>query len=73
MTVIGETFWIGAYGIFVPMHIKSVLAEDGYNIIYRDGGSTNLYKFNPEPMNENIYKSKYAYFDNTVNRWYFIG
>lgn len=73
MTVIGETFWIGAYGVLVPMHIKSVPAEDGFNIIYRDGGSTNLYKFSYELMNENIYKSKYAYFDNINRRWYFIG
>ncbi|AGF84968.1 hypothetical protein QJ854_gp814 [Moumouvirus goulette] len=73
MTVIGETYWIGAYGILVPMNVKSVPAEDGYNTIYRDGGITNLYKFYPDLMNENIYKNKYAYFDSTHCRWYFLG
>ncbi len=59
-------YWIGPFGIFVPVAIKSVASEDRVNRLYRmfvDGkyvlASTHILP-NEENYTEAEYKSKYA-------------
>lgn len=58
----------GSYGILVPNEIDCVVAEDGYNYMYKDGSITERICHNPFPMNDKIYKQKYAKEDN--GKWY---
>lgn len=36
-------FWTGPYGVRVPMHLDSVVADDGGNTLYRDGSVTEMF------------------------------
>lgn len=42
-----KSYWIGPYGVRVPMNIKEVYEADGYNKIGRDGGCTLMGVLNP--------------------------
>ena len=58
--VIQCNYWEGPYGVRVHNSITDVVADDGYNTMYKDGGQTERWKINAEPMNETIYRSTYA-------------
>ncbi|AVG45816.1 hypothetical protein [Acanthamoeba polyphaga mimivirus] len=73
----GISFWIGPYGIRIPIDIKFVLAEDGLNYMYRDGWTTDIYiniwqmDTYGRQMNEKIYKKKYAKYNPSDKCWYY--
>ena len=37
-----EGFWVGPFGMLVSNDIKHVIAEDGFNLCHKSGGSTEL-------------------------------
>lgn len=63
-----SSHWVGPYGILVPNNIFTVYAEDGSNIIGRDGDITEMVSINN--VSEEEYKEKYATFDSSTNNWY---
>lgn len=36
-------YWIGPYGVRVPLDIKEVVADDGGNTLYQDGRETEMF------------------------------
>jgi len=54
----GNGYWSGPYGIRIPNHIASVVAEDGGNTIYQNGGETKMLVLNP--LTKKQYLSTYA-------------
>lgn len=60
-------YWIGPYGIRVPIHIDKIIARDGCNILYREGGETQLL-CNPE-MSKDEYIKKYAVYKDGYYYW----
>ena len=64
------TYWVGAYGILVPNHITSVVAEDGRNTLDIDGEKTQLNCLN-RTMTEEQYKKLYATYDEESNNWFY--
>jgi hypothetical protein len=42
-----NNYWVGPYGIKVPMNIESIVAEDGRNTLSRDGSQTQMNVIKP--------------------------
>lgn len=63
-------YWEGPYGILVPAYITSVLAEDGYNTLYDNGGQTEIGSTHNN-MTETQYKKKYAVYSAANQKWYY--
>jgi len=61
-TINMENHWEGPYGMLVPNSVNYVIAEDGYNTHYKDGGVTEMYMTNAPKMNKDIYLAQYATF-----------
>ena len=59
-------YWTGPYGIQVPYHIIAIRAQDGANILYKDGGMTEMCI---KPMTEEEYKEKYCKLVNGMYYW----
>jgi hypothetical protein len=59
-------YWIGPYGIKVPNNINCVIAEDGHNILYKDGEQTQtgLMTFKNKPITKEQYLKEYADLNN---------
>lgn len=53
-------YWRGPYGVLVYKDDDGIVANDGYNILYKDGSVTEKFMINAPQMNEKIYKQKYA-------------
>ncbi|AKI80776.1 hypothetical protein [Acanthamoeba castellanii mimivirus] len=66
-----NNYWIGPYGIFIRHNMFSVVAEDGYNIIYKDGFKTDFENVKRVRMNDDLYKKTYAIFDEITGNWYY--
>ncbi|BCS82814.1 hypothetical protein QLL95_gp0325 [Cotonvirus japonicus] len=66
-----DKFWIGPYGVLVRHNLYSVVATDGYNVVYHDGYITDLVKKNSLSMNENVYKKLYANLNESNGKWYY--
>ncbi len=47
------------YGVLVSFEINSVVAEDGFNFVHKNGGKTGLWSNLRQPT-ESEYKAKYA-------------
>lgn len=67
-----DGFWIGPYGVLIPNSIDSVVASDGGNTRFKTGGETEMGIFRDPPMNETIYKEKYAILDDNGKYYYKI-
>ncbi|BCS82815.1 hypothetical protein QLL95_gp0326 [Cotonvirus japonicus] len=70
MQFTATTCWVGPYGVLVPNSIDNVVAEDGYNTLYKDGSETEKFCLNAEPMSSTIYRAKYAIYNETDGLWY---
>jgi len=40
--MISEQFWIGPFGVLVSNKIESVIADDGYNTLFKNGYQTKM-------------------------------
>lgn len=67
-----EPYWLGPYGVRVPIYVDWVMAEDMGNNIYRDGGTTEMaVRYAPGKFpTESDYKAKYATQYADGNWWY---
>lgn len=63
-------YWLGPYDIRVPISIKEIVAKDGYNTLYQNGGETQV-EIN-SPITESAYKKKYAIYDANDGYYYWI-
>lgn len=61
--------WTGPYGINIDDCIDSVVAEDGYNILSKNGDLTT--RCSTMTMNEEMFKEKYAE-QNVFGDWYYV-
>lgn len=59
-TNINDEYWTGPYGVRVPNSKHSIVGDDGYNTRHKDGGQTEMFMINAPPMNQDIYRQKYA-------------
>lgn len=53
-------YWIGPYGVRVPIHISVVVASDGYNKQYINGYITEMQIDEAQLMTPAVYKSTYT-------------
>ena len=53
-----EGYWIGPYGVRVPNHITDIRASDGCNTLFKSGGSTEMFNFDPPTKEE--YLNRYT-------------
>ena len=61
-------YWTGPYGIQVPSQVIAIKAEDGGNILYKDGGQTEMCVLNPPTEAE--YKNRYCKLVNGIWYWH---
>ncbi|HLX54826.1 MAG TPA: hypothetical protein VKR58_12835, partial [Aquella sp.] len=54
--------WTGPHGMLVSIKVNSVVAEDGFNILYQIGAKSQFECKEPEPT-EAEYKAKYTRLD----------
>jgi hypothetical protein len=59
LTNIENGYWVGPFGIRVPLSIDNVKDYDDCNNIFQDGGTTEMRPYNP-PLTRNQYLEKYA-------------
>ena len=71
MQSFSTTHWVGPYGVLVPNSINLVISEDGYNLMFQDGGRTERGRCDPDPMNATIYKDNYATYNEADGLWYY--
>lgn len=64
-------YWKGPFGVLVPNDTYSVVAEDGGNSWYQDGGCTEMY-CGPN-MTEAEYKVKFCNQNPVDGMWYYKG
>ena len=55
-----KQYWIGPYDVRVPNDKPWVVADDGYNIMDKDGEMTGRFMMHAPLMNQTIYREKYA-------------
>src|SRR4051812_16599182 len=53
-------YWIGPYGCLIPSYRTVVVAEDGFNTLYREGGETELGLMDGNYITKSKYLSKYT-------------
>lgn len=61
-------YWIGPYGVKVASDINQVFDKDGRNLIFKDGGTTEMV-YGSE-LNEEEYKNKYTKLGEDGNHYY---
>lgn len=54
-------YWIGPYGVRVPMDIETVCAADGMNMRYKDGCETEIGVPSGASISKEDYLRKYAH------------
>lgn len=64
-----NNFWSGPFGVLVSNDIHSVVAKDEGNIIYKNGGCTEMY-CGPK-LSEQEYKNKYCEYNFKDSLWYY--
>jgi hypothetical protein len=63
-----NTYWLGPFGIKIPISIISVPTADGKNKRYQNGSETKMFFMEPW-MTEDEYKSKFTEL-RTDGEWY---
>lgn len=58
--VCNSSHWVGPYNVLVPNYITSVVASDGGNRRFKDGGETEMGIFLDPPMDAKTYRERYA-------------
>lgn len=53
-------YWVGPFNVRIPNAIHTCVASDGYNTRDKYGGETEMFMIDANPMNEAIYRQKYA-------------
>jgi len=61
--------WAGPHEVLVPNSIKSVVARDGYNTMYKNGMETEKKCYNH--ISPEAYREKYATLDKKTGKWYY--
>lgn len=62
-------YWIGTYGCLVPNFVNKCVAEDGINIIYKNGFSTNI--LSNKKIDRKKWLTKYTFYKNETNQYYY--
>ncbi len=63
-----KSYWIGPYGIRVPLDVDSIRDSDGCNHLYQNGCVTEMY--NPNPPTKEEYFERYVTLRNDGHYWW---
>jgi hypothetical protein len=55
-------YWFGPYNVLVPNTIDKIVAEDGYNTLYKDGTESEIYR--QDSLSKDEWLAKYASYNN---------